>query len=78
MVRLTGLQIMAIIEIDKLITELKEINEKIVQPYPPMEEKEQAAHNFYFLCLPEKQTKLIEQLENWTRTLSESINTDNQ
>ncbi len=76
MVRLTGLQIMTIIEIDKLVNELKIVNEDINRPYPPMAEKEQIKHLAYFSPLPEKQTKLIEQIENWTRTLSESITTD--
>lgn len=73
MVRLTGLQIMTIIEIDKLMQELKVVNEHRIRPYPPMEEEVQKEHDIYMSSLPEKQTMLIEQLENWTRTLNESI-----
>lgn len=72
MVRLTGLQIMVIIEIDKLVNELKSINDQIVNPGVP-NSQEHDTHINTFKSMSEKQTILIEQLENWTRTLSESI-----
>jgi len=76
MVRLTGLQIVVIIEIDNLMNELKSINDQIVNPGVP-NTKEHDTHINTFKSMSEKQTILIGQLENWTRTLSESITTDN-
>lgn len=76
MLRLTGLQIMAIIEIDKLMNELKMVNDQIVNPGVP-ETMEHNGHINTFKSMTEKQAKLIEQLENWTRTLNESVTTDN-
>lgn len=72
MVRLTGLQIMTIIEIDKLVNELKMENDQLVNPGVPMTE-EHDMHINTFQSISKKQTMLIEQIENWTRTLSESI-----
>jgi len=75
MIKLTGLQIMVISEIDKLVNELKVVNDQIINPGMPTKiEVDTSINTFRFV--QEKQTILIERIEKWTRTLSESITTN--
>lgn len=73
MSKLNSLQELALIEINRLTGELREINDHMCQVYPPMEKEKQKEHNVYFASLPSKQTKLIRQIQKWSNALTDKL-----
>lgn len=62
-----------VIEINRLVDELRVVNNRITAPYPPMTGEAQKEHDAFFKFLPSKQTELIKQIEKKSQLLIKSM-----
>ncbi len=62
-----------IIEINRLVDELRVVNNHMAVPYPPMIGEAQKEHDAFLKSLPFKQTELIKQIKKKSQLLIKSM-----